>query len=162
MTKFDSQGLHIIRIKYWNASRSGPPPFLISALWNRGILLNEQATQNKHFCPECIKSAIPVCWCKLAYSWQSKLQSPSIQDKLLTLHKSYNDLYPARFQQDSNYWLDETGPCIWPGNRNLYVKIEFRGQPNLKFCSNLMYSKALRCTFFGGRKNLCSSKLVQL
>ena len=70
-----------------------------------------------------LKSAIPVCWCKLAYSWQSKLQSPSILDKLLILHKSYNDLYLARFQQDSNYWLDETGPCIWPVNKNLCVKI---------------------------------------
>ena len=71
-----------------------------------------------------LKSAIPVCWCKLAYSWQSKLQSPSILDKLLNLHKSYNDLYLARFQQDSNYWLDETGPCIWPVNKNLCVRIK--------------------------------------
>ena len=39
MTKSKSQGLHIIRIKYWNASGSGPPPSLILAHWNIGILL---------------------------------------------------------------------------------------------------------------------------
>ena len=43
MTKFKSQGLHIIRIKYWNASGSGSPPSLIPALWNIGILLHKQA-----------------------------------------------------------------------------------------------------------------------
>ena len=42
MTKFKSQGLHIIRIKYWNASGSGSPPSLILALWNIGILLHKQ------------------------------------------------------------------------------------------------------------------------
>ena len=35
-TKFKSQALHIIRIKYWNAGVSGYPPFLIPALWNKG------------------------------------------------------------------------------------------------------------------------------
>ena len=43
MTKFKSQGLHIIRIKYWYASGSGSPPSLIPALWNIGILLHKQA-----------------------------------------------------------------------------------------------------------------------
>ena len=32
MTKFKSQALHIIRIKYWKASGSGNPPSLIPAL----------------------------------------------------------------------------------------------------------------------------------
>ena len=45
---------HIIRIKYWNASRSGSPPTLIPALYNIGILLHKQATLGKHFWPECI------------------------------------------------------------------------------------------------------------
>ena len=38
ITKFKSQGLYIIRIKYWNASGSGSrsPPSLIPALWNIG------------------------------------------------------------------------------------------------------------------------------
>ena len=54
MTKFESQGLHIIRIKYWNASGSGFPPCLIPALWNIGILLHKQATLGKHFRPECM------------------------------------------------------------------------------------------------------------
>ena len=53
MTKSKSQGLHIIRIKYWNASRSGSPPPLIPALCNIGILLHKQATVGKHFWPEC-------------------------------------------------------------------------------------------------------------
>ena len=43
MTKFKSQGLYIIRIKYWNASGSGSAPSLIPAHWNIGILLHKQA-----------------------------------------------------------------------------------------------------------------------
>ena len=43
MTKFKSQGLYIIRIKYWNASGSGSTPSLIPAHWNIGILLHKQA-----------------------------------------------------------------------------------------------------------------------
>ena len=41
ITKFKSESLHIIGIKYWKASGSGNPPFLIPALWNRGILLHK-------------------------------------------------------------------------------------------------------------------------
>ena len=51
ITKFKSQGLHIKRIKCWNASGSGSPPSLIPALCNIGILLHKQATRIKHFCP---------------------------------------------------------------------------------------------------------------
>ena len=29
------------------------PPFLIPALWNKGILIHKQATLGKHFEPEC-------------------------------------------------------------------------------------------------------------
>ena len=48
MTKFKSQGLHIIRIKYLNANGSGSTPFLYSRpLEHRqkytGILLHKQA-----------------------------------------------------------------------------------------------------------------------
>ena len=43
MTKFKSQGLYIITIKYWNASGSGLLPSLIPALWNIGILPHKQA-----------------------------------------------------------------------------------------------------------------------
>ena len=43
MIKFKSQGLYIIRIKYWNASGSGSAPSLIPAHWNIGILLHKQA-----------------------------------------------------------------------------------------------------------------------
>ena len=39
---FKSQGLHIIRIKYWNATGSGSPPSLNPSLWNIGILLHKQ------------------------------------------------------------------------------------------------------------------------
>ena len=38
MTKFKSQALHIIRIKYWKASGSGNPPSLIHALRKIAIL----------------------------------------------------------------------------------------------------------------------------
>ena len=53
MTKFKSQALYVIRIKYWKAGGSGNPPSLIPALWNIGILLNKQATQTKHFDGQC-------------------------------------------------------------------------------------------------------------
>ena len=53
ITKFKSQGLYTIRIKFWNASGSGSPPSLIPSLCNIGILLHKQATWIKHFCPEC-------------------------------------------------------------------------------------------------------------
>ena len=43
MTKFKSQGLYIIRIKYWNAKGSGSTPSLIPIHWNIGILLHKQA-----------------------------------------------------------------------------------------------------------------------
>ena len=64
MTKFKSEGLHIIRIKYWNASGSGsgPPPSFIPILLNIGILLHKQATLGKDVEPECtyaqLRSAI--------------------------------------------------------------------------------------------------------
>ena len=48
MTKFKSQGLYIIKIKYWNASGSGPLPFLIPAHWNIGILHYKQAKLPKY------------------------------------------------------------------------------------------------------------------
>ena len=38
MTKFKSQALDIIRIKYWKPSGSGNPPSLIPALWKIAIL----------------------------------------------------------------------------------------------------------------------------
>ena len=38
MTKFKSQALHIIKIKYWKASGSGNPPCLIPALRKIDIL----------------------------------------------------------------------------------------------------------------------------
>ena len=38
MTKFKSEGLHIIKIKYWKVSGSGNPPFLIPALWKIAFL----------------------------------------------------------------------------------------------------------------------------
>ena len=38
MTKFESQALHVIKIKYRKASGSGNPPFLIPALGKIAIL----------------------------------------------------------------------------------------------------------------------------
>ena len=43
ITKFKSQVLHIIRIKYQKVGGSGNPPSLIAVLWNMGILLHKQA-----------------------------------------------------------------------------------------------------------------------
>ena len=48
MTKFKSQGLYIKRIKYWNASGSGPPYSLIPTLCNIGILQYKKAKLRKH------------------------------------------------------------------------------------------------------------------
>ena len=48
MTKFKAQGLYIKRIKYWNASGSGPPPSFIPKLWNIGILQYKQAKRPIH------------------------------------------------------------------------------------------------------------------
>ena len=49
MTKFKSQALHVIRIKYSKAGGSGNPVFLITALWNIGILIHKQDNRAKHF-----------------------------------------------------------------------------------------------------------------
>ena len=48
ITKFKSQGLYIIKIKYWNASGSGFPPSLIPALRNIGILHYKKGKLPKH------------------------------------------------------------------------------------------------------------------
>ena len=48
MTKFESQGLHIIRVKYWYASGSCFPPSLIPILQNIGILHHKKAKLPKH------------------------------------------------------------------------------------------------------------------
>ena len=48
ITKFKSQGLYIIRIKYMYASGSDFPPFLIPALRNIGILHYKKAKLRKH------------------------------------------------------------------------------------------------------------------
>ena len=52
ITKFKSQGLYTIKIKYWNASGSGRgsgfPPSLIPALRNIGILHYKKAKLCKH------------------------------------------------------------------------------------------------------------------
>ena len=48
ITKFKSQGLYTIKIKYWNASGSGFPPSLIPALQNIGILHHKKAKLPKH------------------------------------------------------------------------------------------------------------------
>ena len=41
MTKFQSQALHITRLKYWNSVGSGNLPYFIPALWNISILLHK-------------------------------------------------------------------------------------------------------------------------
>ena len=48
ITKFKSQGLYTVKIKYGNASGSGFPPSLIPALWNIGILHHKKAKLRKH------------------------------------------------------------------------------------------------------------------
>ena len=46
ITKFKSQALHVIKIKYWKASGSGNPPFLIPTLRKIAILGLKQACGN--------------------------------------------------------------------------------------------------------------------
>ena len=48
ISKFKSQGLYTIKIKYVNASGSGFPPCLIPAIWNIGILHHKKAKLPKH------------------------------------------------------------------------------------------------------------------
>ena len=45
---FKSQGLRIIRTKFWNASGSGSPPCLIPILWIIGILLHKLHKDMQH------------------------------------------------------------------------------------------------------------------
>ena len=47
LTKFKSQGLHIIRVKFLHASGSGSSPSFIPTLWNIGILLHKKAKLRK-------------------------------------------------------------------------------------------------------------------
>ena len=63
MTKSKSQGFHIIRIKYWNASGSGFPPSLNPTLWNIGILLYKQAELPIH-----LQHSVSFDKCKLKLS----------------------------------------------------------------------------------------------
>ena len=44
MTKFESQALHVIKIKFSKTGGSGNTPSFIHALWNIGILHHKQAT----------------------------------------------------------------------------------------------------------------------
>ena len=55
MTKFKSQGLYIIRIKYWNTT---------SAHWNIGILLHKQAKRRT-----IMHMTVCVCILYLANNW---------------------------------------------------------------------------------------------
>ena len=48
ITKFKSQGLYTIKIKYWNASGSSFPPSLIPALQYIGMLHYKKAKLRKH------------------------------------------------------------------------------------------------------------------
>ena len=71
MTKFRSQGLHIKRIKYGNASGSGFPPYLNPTLWNIDILHYKQAKLPRHLqhsvCTLCCKSkrSFACFYCKI-------------------------------------------------------------------------------------------------
>ena len=57
MTKFKSQALHIIKIKYWKASGSGNPPSLIPALQKSAIL--------------GLKTKFSILFCTRLYYWLS-------------------------------------------------------------------------------------------
>ena len=48
ITKFKSQDLYTIKIKYWNASVSGFPASLIPAPHNIGIIHHKKAKLPKH------------------------------------------------------------------------------------------------------------------
>ena len=59
-TKYKSQALHIIRIKYWKVGESGNLPFPIPALWKIGILLHKQATYSDFIYIEFFFAPPPV------------------------------------------------------------------------------------------------------
>jgi hypothetical protein len=75
ITKLKSQGLHIIIIKYWNASGSGHPPSLISTLWNIGILHHKEAKLPKHLqhsvCETGMVILVEMIYCTCLVAWVS-------------------------------------------------------------------------------------------
>ena len=75
ITKSKSQGLYIIRIKYWNASGSGFTPSLIPAHWNIGILLHKQAKRRT-----VMHTTVGLLVC-----FQNKVVSPELLYSLLGL-----------------------------------------------------------------------------
>ena len=97
MTKFKSHGLYIIRIKYWNASGSGNPPSLISALRKIAILgpknvifftfFNLFSIEQTNF--KFLKEALVTVW-TLMSSYQNQIDE-SFSDKALS-RSMFNDL----------------------------------------------------------------------
>ena len=71
ITKFKSQVLYIIRIKYWNASGCGPLPSLIPTSWNIGILNYKQAKLRKHLQHNSVSHFHISCQ-NSKFSWQNK------------------------------------------------------------------------------------------
>ena len=74
MTKFKSQALHIIRIKYWKASGSGNPPSLIPALRKIAIL--------------GLKTKFSMLFCRRLYMQWLKFQVRNLESVLAEMHKA--------------------------------------------------------------------------
>ena len=65
-----SQGLHIIKFRYWNASGSGSPHSLIPTFWNIGILLNKRAKLCKYMQHVLSYSLYTIYLCTMSnFSW---------------------------------------------------------------------------------------------
>ena len=93
ITKFKSQGLYTIKIKYWNASRSGFPPSLIPALQNKGILHHKTAKLPKHL-QQSVSNII---------SAGDDVLQPEVLQMLAEIHKG---VYAIEAQPNNKTWQD--------------------------------------------------------
>ena len=82
ITKFKSQGLYTIKIKYWNASGSGFPPSLIPALRNIGILHYKKAKLRKH-----LQHSVRTRRIHTGGYAQTKLLGPKLENKCFIWHR---------------------------------------------------------------------------
>ena len=97
MTKFKSQGLHIIRIKYWNASGSGPLPHSrpLEHFINRPPRENISVRcvwETYNFLSNMTKNMpqIMVILDNVVISWTSIVKARSQKQTMQTLYCSWN------------------------------------------------------------------------
>ena len=159
MTKFKSQSLYIIRIKYWNASRSGSPPSLISAYWNIGISFHKLAKLRKYMqhsvCYRC-QSTFQIC---LFFCRKNKITQIQIVPDIATRCPPQIG-FCFLFLFDTCHFFVNNLDDSW--HRNFTLKIRFYGTfwQTVIHCT-YSQSKFLRVMFSFVKKQgtLCSKNL---